>query len=381
MRATPLILTLLGCFVLLSACASENEGVSDLDGDLADGDGDAVEEAENDGEEADGDSEEDRPVGMTFVEFEWQNLPDDIVDTRLCAEAADPENAPDTIYIDCAMEGENYVETPHAPKDNLLVVAYNMERGYKVDEIIQQFQSGSEVAGPDVILVSEADRGCSRTGRRYILQDIAKALKMYFVYGVEFIELPREEGSGGQITAMCEHGNGILSRYPLGNVRLIRHQTNVDWSGDAGEPRLGGRMAITADVKVGERYLGLSAIHFESSLSDEPRHAQALEMIADIRERPVPVVIGGDFNSGFYKVDLQYGTDTDQVIRPFLDAGFFDAHQSLPVEERTTAPHSGFLLDLMLCNADVFSDPGIGSRENFAELSDHLPVWATVTVP
>ncbi len=376
MIRTAHLLCLLFLCLSLWACDSgkEDDTQGAADGDTSDEDGDST-------DPSDGDEQETPEDEIEFVEFSWQDLPDDVMNTRLCAEAADPENAPDTIYIDCTIEGENFVETPYEPKDELLVMAYNMERGYHVDEIIQQFQNGLDVSNPDVVLVSEVDRGCSRTEGRHILRDIAKALGMYYLYGVEFIELPREQGSGGQISSTCEHGNGILSRYPLGNVRLIRHETNEDWSGDEGEPRLGGRLAMVADVKVGESILGLAAIHFESNLDENVREAQALEMIEYTRSKAVPVVIGGDFNSGFYLLDLEFDTDSDKTIKPFNEAGFFDAHQSLPLDERTTKPDSGFLLDLLLSNEDLFSSPGIGSEDTFGPLSDHLPVWATVALP
>ena len=40
-------------------------------------------------------------------------------------------------------------------------------------------------------MFSEADRGCSRTNYRNVTRELAKALGMNYVYGVEYIELPR----------------------------------------------------------------------------------------------------------------------------------------------------------------------------------------------
>ena len=79
------------------------------------------------------------------------------------------------------------------------------------------------------------------------------------------------------IEATCEHGNAVLSRYPLGNVELIRHATNSDvWVGSSEQPRLGGRVAVKADVWVGDRILHVYSLHFESGGdADALREAQA----------------------------------------------------------------------------------------------------------
>ena len=58
-----------------------------------------------------------------------------------------------------------------------------------------------------------------------------------------------------------------------------------------GQPRLGGRVALAADVRVGERMIRVYSVHFESGhlghrsgSPDAYREAQARELIEDASE-------------------------------------------------------------------------------------------------
>lgn len=373
MRLNPLWLMLL----LAIHCSFSD---TDDDDDLANGD-DTSEDDTSD----DDDTTTDDDDGFPFVEFQWQTAEPDVVNTRLCDEAADPDNASDKINIHCAMEGADFTDGPAAPKDQLVVMAYNLERGIDLDPQIDWLLNDPGSPHPDVLLISEADRGCSRTGTRNTLREFAEALGMYYVYGVEFIELPRTSGSGGVIESMCEHGNGILSRYPLGNVKTIRHAVNKSWyltpeeRADGGEPRLGGRVAIYADVKVGDKYLHAYALHFESSPADSAfRDPQAAELAADGLTKPYTVAIGGDTNAPFYFLDLASGTTNDATTQAFLTRGYADAHISLDPEGRGT--RGGFVIDLIFVRNGTASAPGLCPDERCGDLSDHLPVWATLAL-
>ncbi|MEM6995826.1 MAG: endonuclease/exonuclease/phosphatase family protein [Myxococcota bacterium] len=295
------------------------------------------------------------------------------VGVRLCTEAADPEAAPDKVFIDCTLEGV-CAGTP-APKEALVVMAYNVERGLSIDAQLAAFADGT-LPNPDVILLSEADRGCGRTDGRNVAWEMAQALEMHSVFGVEFTELPRP---GDSIPEACEHGNAILSRYPIGNAELVRHETNLSWYEDEGEPRLGGRMAIVADIAVGDQLVHVQSLHFESGFNDGPiRAAQAAELAALGLRAPGPVIIGGDTNAGAYVVDLINDTHNEGTTEAFFDAGYVDTHAALPHEGRATrAP--GLILDIMFVREATASAAGLCPFAECGELSDHLPVWATIT--
>ena len=214
------------------------------------------------------------PASYSFVEYPWMIVPPDL-GHRLCPWSDNPEAAPDKVFIECEMEGESFSATDGSPDDEVLVMAYNIERGKHVDGFISLLLEDPAVPVPDILLLSEADRGCSRSGTRHVTRDLAKALGMNYVFAVEFVEL----------NEACEHGNAVLSRYPLGNVRQIRHATNLSWyapPGTAGQPRLGGRIAVYADVNVGGTIVHVYSLHLESDVDHTYRTEQAREIAEEI---------------------------------------------------------------------------------------------------
>lgn len=306
----------------------------------------------------------------TFVPYAGGGTPEDPLTTRLCAEAADPEGAPDKVFIDCAVEGVVGYEA--APKDRLKVVAWNLERGLRLDDQLPELAE----LDADILLISEADRGCARTGGRNVPLEVSTALEMNYAFGVEFVELPRPEPMGAADDS-CEHGNFVASRYPIGNVDVFRHASNLSWY-EEGERRLGGRVAITADVQVGERLVHATVVHFESKIAQlEVQVAQAEETASRVLERPFAKVAGGDTNAPIYGADLFNGTTNDGTTQAFLSRGFTDPHTAIDPADRATI-EPGFIIDLLFVADVEATDPGLCDTSGCGGLSDHRAVWATL---
>ena len=73
------------------------------------------------------------PEPPEFEEFAWRTDTPDVLTERLCVEAAAPDDAPDTTFIDCEIEGATFSSEEQAAKDELVVLAYNILRGFEVD--------------------------------------------------------------------------------------------------------------------------------------------------------------------------------------------------------------------------------------------------------
>lgn len=321
-----------------------------------------------------------------YREFEWQGREADVRSERLCAEAADPDHAPDTTYIDCAVEGDTFAASPPAPKQEIVVLAYNILRGFGQEAQLDLLLNDPLVPRPDVLLLSEVDRGCRRTQFRNVAREYARAFGYYYVYATEFVELPGGRGEAGPYDPpLCEHGNAIVSRWPLANVRQIRFAQNRSWYTPVGfpnpdEPRLGGRVAIAADMRVGDRLLRLYAAHLESNPPMTIRDAQVREILDDAADVFYPVVVGGDLNT-YDMVFALFGGVEDQNMRAFREAGFRDAHAALPLAERATAfEQIPLVIDLLYARGVATRDPGVCPGARCDALSDHRPVWATVAL-
>jgi endonuclease/exonuclease/phosphatase family metal-dependent hydrolase len=316
----------------------------------------------------------------SWQEFPWQQDEPDPVRDRLCLEGRGPTQ------LDCRIEGANFARQPADPKDEIVVCAYNVERGLRLDDQLRAFAGEAGMPSPDILLISEADRGCTRSGDRNVAREYARALGMCYVYGVEFIELPRVLGPGGGVRRPCEHGNAIVSRFPLGNVRLIRHRRARNWHSNVqrilrvGEPRLGGRVALAADVRVGDRLLRVYSVHFESGdRGDAYRADQARELVEDAADLQRGVVLGGDMNVGRYPGLRAGDASREAAIGALVEGGYEDAHATLPREGRVTTD-SGAVMDLIFGRGVGFAASGVGPGEVWGGLSDHLPVWARLSL-
>lgn len=328
-------------------------------------------------------------TSVPFVEFSWRTDTPDVRTERLCDEAADPDRAPDTTFIHCNVEGATFAAGEVPPKGEIVVLAYNILRGFQVDAQLAAMLEEDLIPLPDILLLSEVDRGCRRTSFRNIARDYAEALGYYYVYATEFVELPDTRDPDGPFDPpLCEHGNAIVSRYPLGNVRQIRHARNRSWYTppdfpDPDEPRLGGRVAVAADVKIGSQLVRLYSLHLESTLTTlDIRDAQAVEIAADASTISYPVIAGGDLNAYVAISDLRKGTAFDGPTQAFLTTGFIDTHAILPIDDRITSfDVLPLIIDFVFVRGVEATQPGLCPRESCERLSDHLPIWTTVILP
>ncbi|HEY9285183.1 MAG TPA: endonuclease/exonuclease/phosphatase family protein [Pyrinomonadaceae bacterium] len=253
----------------------------------------------------------------------------------------------------------------------LRVVEWNVERGLEYEAIRRAFTDPAAFAKlidpaayprggerrklvleqvelmrqADVIVLNEVDFGMKRTDYRNVAAELAAALRMNYAYGVEFVEVdpialgtekfeelpPAERASLVAETSVDParyrglHGNAILSRFPLENVRLepFAHQPH-DWYEDelrsvapleegrrrAGEAvfqekvrrevRRGGRTMLSAEI-VDERLPGgrllVVATHLEAKTKPAGRRRQLEELLARIKDVSAPVVVAGDMNT------------------------------------------------------------------------------------
>lgn len=329
----------------------------------------------------------DTPDG--FVEFDWQTSVPDVRNERLCPAAEAPDREPvEEVYIDCDLEGADLTPAKTAESDGeLRVVTWNILRGFESKRQIELLEEGAFGPVPDILLLSEVDRGCGRTDFRNVAREYAEAFGYYYVFGVEFLELPGERGATGPYDPpLCEHGNAIISRYPLGNVQLIRHAANRSWYTppdfpDPDEPRLGGRMAIRADANVNGKLVRLYTLHFESRLDSIPiKEAQAEEIALDGLDAEITLV-GGDFNAFAASTDIQTGSTFDKPTQSFLTRNYVDCHGGLDPDDRATSNEVPLTIDFLFARGTAPTSAGLCPPEICDPLSDHYPLWAVFPAP
>ena len=297
--------------------------------------------------------------------------------------------------------------SPQARLD-LGVLVFNMERGVCLEELGDFLEDCPAVRPFDVILANELDDGCVRSGGKNTTLELAERLGMNAVFGLEFIELVNGEDPKGF------HGNAIFSRWPVKRAKVVRLPEQYNWYFDR-QKRIGGRLAVFAELDVGGRPLGAVSIHLENRTHGEGRRLQ-MEAILNAVERELPdmpLILGGDLNTNTFdgrdKEDIGAIAGSPALRRRCLEEVFqYEAllpmaaeagYQIVPEEPRLTRrkplPGGDFLplrLDWILLRGLSAEESRMIStaREDLtyarpgsalaaftgAELSDHNAVWA-----
>jgi hypothetical protein len=74
-------------------------------------------------------------------------------------------------------------------REFLRVVEWNIERGARLEGIIEVLNSHPVLRFADLLLLNELDDGMIRTGNLNIALELSRALEAHAVFGVEYLEL------------------------------------------------------------------------------------------------------------------------------------------------------------------------------------------------
>ena len=209
----------------------------------------------------------------------------------------------------------SYVEQKSVPYDGKVqVIAYNIERGIFWKDTANYLAKKQAEIPATILLLGELDRMHSRSGDVFVAEELAKTLKMNMIFATEYIEYnDQTKDTPG------DHGNAILSPFPLEDISVIRHTDVYSWTRWGwlqGQPRKGERVTIgaTASLPDGKK-VRVYVCHFESYGTSEQRTKQMEEVMEDAKKYGIPVLVGGDFN------ELSNG----QIFSRIKDFGFENA--------------------------------------------------------
>jgi len=197
-----------------------------------------------------------------------------------------------------------------------------------------------------------------------------KKLHLNYVFAREFVELTQ-----GSKANPAWHGQATLSQWKISNPRVIRFQRQSNfwkprWFLPKLEPfqeRLGGRIALAAEIEISGASIVTYNLHLESRASDELRLAQLEEVLRDAAayDATRPTILSGDLNLNASKLGV-----TEVLAR----TGFRDAAPTARVA--TTPPRhwleAGRHIDWAFVRGPVQIDkPRV---HNYVKASDHYPI-------
>src|SRR3954464_4830607 len=71
---------------------------------------------------------------------------------------------------------EEFVHPAVAARESVSAVAWNIERGMRLDSVIDLLRNDPRLCSAEVLFLSELDWGMARTGNRFVAREIASAL-------------------------------------------------------------------------------------------------------------------------------------------------------------------------------------------------------------
>lgn len=206
----------------------------------------------------------------------------------------------------------------YAPKTSLprkkfyRVVAWNVERGIHFEGILRILKNFPEICDADIFLLTETDSGMVRSQNRNVAHDLASELKMNYFFAPSYLNLcvgnsvesyAKGEGVSGTVSfsqnKLGLHGNAILSRYPLENLRTVLLPNCKDKM-KGKEKRLGCQKALAAEVSFPDQKVTMVCAHLDAHSSQKQRAWQMETILKHVDKSRHPILLGGDLNTSSY---------------------------------------------------------------------------------
>jgi endonuclease/exonuclease/phosphatase family metal-dependent hydrolase len=252
------------------------------------------------------------------------------------------------------------------PRRSIRIVDWNIDRGLQLPAIIGFLAE----TNADIVLLQEVDINARRTHRLNIAREIAQKLRLNYVFGREFVELTQ-----GSKANPAWHGQATLSRWKISNPRVIHFQRQSNFwrprwflpTLQLLQERLGGRIALAAEIEVADAAMVAYNLHLESRANDQLRLAQLEQVVHDAATYDPTrlIILGGDLNLNASKLGV-----TEVLAR----GGFRDAAPTARVP--TTPPRHLLEGRLHIDWAFVRGPAQIGQAQvhNSIQASDHYPI-------
>jgi len=189
----------------------------------------------------------------------------------------------------------------HVPSTKIVrALAWNLERGNKLDGILDALRFDELLKYRDVLLLTELDYGMARSGNRAIAHEIATALKMNYAFAPVYIALQKGSGVEAEVegeNTFSIHGLAMFSPWKLTNVHAVPLANGKDKM-IGKEKRLGWLRALVADIEHPAGTFRAVTVHLDVHCSREHRRRQMRRIVEHLEGLPrLPTLIGGDWNT------------------------------------------------------------------------------------
>lgn len=233
----------------------------------------------------------------------------------------EPALSPLLSAIEC---GEH--QQPSPPRwshGTLRVVAWNIQRGRMLTDILTALRNDPDLARADVILLSEVDHGMGRSHNRHVARELGQGLGMHYAFGVSYLVLGDDvmENAEGTENTLALAGSAVLSRWPIGALLNLDLPELRDKFSSKSEKRLGKKRALAAELHLPSGPLWVSTCHLDSNASPMQRSVQLRSLLLEVMRHGQRILVGGDFNTTTYDASSKLALVRD-LLHKFVKKGF-----------------------------------------------------------
>jgi endonuclease/exonuclease/phosphatase family metal-dependent hydrolase len=252
------------------------------------------------------------------------------------------------------------------PRGSIRLVDWNIDRGLQLALIIDFLRE----ANADILLLQEVDINARRTKRLNVAREIARKLRLNYVFAREFVELTQ-----GSKASPAYHGQATLSRWTISHPRVIHFHQQSDFRKErwfkpnleSFQQRLGGRIALASEIEGAGVPIVCYNLHLESRGNDELRFTQMNEVLrnaAACSSRCLQIMAG----------DLNLNASKPAAAEALARAGFQGV---VPTARVPTTPARHLLepgrhIDWAFVRGPMAADQG--RVHNQVKGSDHYPI-------
>lgn len=176
-------------------------------------------------------------------------------------------------------------------------VAWNIERGLRLDEVMDTLSTHPILRDADLYFLTELDFGMARTQNRDVPGEIARHLGVNGVFVPCYLNL--DKGSGLENHTLADndygiHGNALFSRWPMRDAIGVPLPNGKDKMRGQ-EKRIGSQTVAVATVDLPGGPIRCASLHLDAHSSPGHRRRQ-MGVVLDATAE-LPSLVGGDWNT------------------------------------------------------------------------------------
>lgn len=272
--------------------------------------------------------------------------------------------------------------SPPRSRERVGVVAWNVERGKRLDGLLEVMSREDRLRKADLYLLTEVDIGVGRSGNRHVPRELAEHLGTGYVYcNMDLLLSPGDafERDHGYPNELALHGCALLTRWPVTRFECVSLIEYRDKFHDD-EKRLGGKRALVCEVLLPDGPLTVAVTHLDPF--SPPRHrARQMRRVLRAVERMGNrrALVGGDWNTNTYDLGTSWGLFVN-IAHKLIRFGFTGTIEQYMTPEEVFERQTFAALERAGFDLERYNERAVGTA--YYDLNDpELDDWTRRYVP